>query len=59
MYKRYPQLLICLITTIALLGLVMESIPNKEDEIYISTNKGNFKFNSIEEFERHYEEVKP
>jgi len=59
MYKKYPQILLFLIVSISLVGLVMETIPKKEETIYISTNKGNFKFNSIEEFERHYEEVRP
>ena len=59
MYKKYPQILLFLIVSISLVGLVMETIPKKEETIYISTNKGNFKFNSIEEFERHYEEARP
>ena len=60
MYKKYPQILLFLIVSISLVGLVIETIPPKETEqINISTNKGNFKFNSIEEFERHYEEVRP
>ncbi len=57
MYKKYPQILLFLIVSISLVGLVIETIPKKEEMIYISTNKGNFKFNSIEEFERHYEGV--
>ena len=57
MYKKYPQILLFLIVSISLVGLVMETIPKKEETIYISTNKGNFKFNSLEEFEKYYEGV--
>ena len=57
MYKKYPQILLFLIVSISLVGLVMETIPKKEETIYISTNKGNFKFNSLEEFEKHYEDA--
>lgn len=55
MYKHYRELLAIIILSVILVGLVVENKPNPQGEIYISTPKGNFKFNNDREFKKFME----
>ena len=57
--KIYKDMLLLLILSLVLFGGIndINQAKKQREQINISTNKGNFKFNSIEEFERHYEGV--